>query len=54
MLHDHARIFSVQLDAGSTLTAASSSLSGQVLQAGTVYGGRPSKKLKGSWIVRNI
>ena len=49
VLHDHARVFCMHMGADTTLTATSSSLSGQVLKAGQVYGGRPSKALMGSW-----
>ncbi|CAM9909897.1 unnamed protein product, partial [Scytosiphon promiscuus] len=51
VLHNHARMFCMHLEAGSTLTAASSSLSGQVLPAGKVCGGRPSTKLSDGWAV---
>lgn len=51
VVHEHIRVFRMHLEAGSTLTVASSSLGGQVLRGGKVYGGRPSKPLTGRWIM---
>ncbi|CAN0065756.1 unnamed protein product, partial [Ectocarpus fasciculatus] len=49
VVHAHTASFCTEMRAGSTLTAGSATLSGQVLQAGEVFGGRPPKKLSGSW-----
>ncbi|CAM9561152.1 unnamed protein product [Ectocarpus sp. 13 AM-2016] len=49
VVHAHTGSWCTEMGAGSTLTAGSATLSGQVLQAGEVFGGRPPQKLSGSW-----
>ncbi|CAB1103955.1 unnamed protein product [Ectocarpus sp. CCAP 1310/34] len=51
VVHAHAGTFCTDMRSGSTLTAASATLSGQVLEAGQVFGGRPPQKLAGSWVL---
>jgi len=49
VVHEHIRVFRMHVEAGSTLTVATSSLGGQVLQGRKVYGGRPSQPLRARW-----
>ncbi|CAB1096155.1 unnamed protein product [Ectocarpus sp. CCAP 1310/34] len=49
VVHAHTGSWCTEMGAGSTLTAGSATLGGQVLQAGDVFGGRPPQKLSGSW-----
>ncbi|CAN0057304.1 unnamed protein product [Ectocarpus sp. 6 AP-2014] len=50
VVHAHTGTFCTDMRGGSTLTAASATLSGQVLEAGQVFGGRPPRQLAGSWV----
>ncbi|CAN0473060.1 unnamed protein product [Ectocarpus sp. 12 AP-2014] len=50
VVHAHTGSFGMDMRDGATLTAASATLRGQVLEAGQVFGGRPPQKLAGSWV----
>lgn len=45
VVHDHSAFWMAEIQTGSTMTAGSAAMSGQVMKGGAVYGGRPPTKL---------
>ncbi|CAM9321295.1 unnamed protein product, partial [Ectocarpus sp. 13 AM-2016] len=50
VVHAHTESFGTDMRDGATLTAASATLRGRILEAGQVFGGRPPQKLAGGWV----